>query len=50
MLFIFFQERTMKQKINTLEEELAAFKSNSFHPQQQPGNQSQSSGASETSL
>ncbi|GFG35636.1 hypothetical protein Cfor_02558 [Coptotermes formosanus] len=44
------QERTMKQKINTLEEELAAFKSNSFHPQQQPGNQSQSSGASETSL
>ena len=50
VLFISFQERTMKQKINTLEEELASFKSNSFHPQLQAGNQSQSSGASETSL
>jgi len=45
-----FQVRTLKQKINTLEEELATCRSNSFHPQQQPGNQSQSSGASETSL
>ncbi|PSN36345.1 Colorectal mutant cancer protein [Blattella germanica] len=45
------QVRTLKQKINTLEEELSSFKSNTFHQhQQQPGNQSQSSGASETSL
>jgi hypothetical protein len=40
----------MKQRINSLEEELTSFKSNSFHPQIQAGNQSQSSGASETSL
>ncbi|XP_069679820.1 colorectal mutant cancer protein isoform X2 [Periplaneta americana] len=44
------QVRTLKQKISTLEEELATCKTNNFHPQQQPGNQSQSSGASETSL
>ncbi|XP_023711663.1 colorectal mutant cancer protein isoform X4 [Cryptotermes secundus] len=44
------QVRTLKQKINTLEEELATSKSNSFHSHQQPGNQSHSSGASETSL